>query len=304
MQPKTPFQQDVDAFLDYLKFEKNSSRHTLSAYTRDLAKLTVWLEAQALFSWSDISEKRLRYWLAELHRQGLQSKSLQRLLSSVRSLFRYLNRQGVVEGNPAKGLSAPKASRKLPVTLDTDQMHALLENSDDDPLVVRDQAMLELFYSSGLRLSELVGLNLESFKEEYQQVKVLGKGGKERLLPVGSKARNAVKQWLTVRATFPVKDEQAMFLSKQGERISQRQVQNRVKRQAQEQGMPTSVHPHMLRHSFASHMLESSGDLRAVQELLGHSDISTTQIYTHLDFQHLADVYDKAHPRARKKNKD
>ena len=182
-------------------------------------------------------------------------------------------------------------------------MDALLNSRDDDPLVLRDQAMLELFYSSGLRLSELVALNLNSFEEDFQRVTVLGKGSKERILPVGRKAREAIRLWLSARATLPVKDEQALFLSKRGERISHRQVQNRVKQQAREQGMPTSVHPHMLRHSFASHLLESSGDLRAVQELLGHSDISTTQIYTHLDFQHLADVYDKAHPRARRKKK-
>lgn len=298
-------QRDIDAFLDYLKFEKNSSRHTLTAYCRDLKKLSGWLASKNISTWSELSEKRLRLWLAELHGNGLQSKSLQRLLSSVRSLFRYLNRQGIVEDNPAKLLSAPKASRKLPVTLDTDQMNALLNlnNRDDDPLVLRDQAMLELFYSSGLRLSELVGLNLGSFEEGYQRVKVLGKGSKQRIVPVGRKAREAIQLWLSARAMLPVKDEQALFLSKRGERISHRQVQNRVKRQAREQGMPTSVHPHMLRHSFASHLLESSGDLRAVQELLGHSDISTTQIYTHLDFQHLADVYDKAHPKARRKKK-
>ncbi|MCW7555734.1 tyrosine recombinase XerC [Endozoicomonas gorgoniicola] len=302
---RCPLQKDIDAFLDYLKFEKNSSRHTLAAYCRDLKKLSGWLASQNISTWSELSEKRLRLWLAELHGNGLQSKSLQRLLSSVRSLFRYLNRQGMVEDNPAKRLSAPKASRKLPVTLDTDQMDALLNNRDDDPLVLRDQAMLELFYSSGLRLSELVALNLNSFEEDFQRITVLGKGSKERILPVGRKAREAIRLWLSARAMLPVKDEQALFLSKRGERISHRQVQNRVKRQAREQGMPTSVHPHMLRHSFASHLLESSGDLRAVQELLGHSDISTTQIYTHLDFQHLADVYDKAHPRARrKKDKD
>ena len=297
-------QRDIDAFLDYLRFEKNSSVHTRSAYGRDLKKFSVWLEQQNIRSWSDISERLLQDWLAGLHGDGLQSKSLQRLLSSVRSLFRFLNRQNILEDNPAKLLSAPRVSRKLPVTLDTDQVNALLNASDDDPLALRDQAMLELFYSSGLRLSELVGLNLNSFEEDLQRVRVLGKGSKERILPVGRKAREAIQLWLSARVTLPVKDEQALFLSKHGQRISHRQVQNRVKRQAREQGMPTSVHPHMLRHSFASHMLESSGDLRAVQELLGHSDISTTQIYTHLDFQHLADVYDKAHPRARRKKSE
>ena len=298
-------EQDITAFLNYLKFEKNSSAHTLSAYNRDLKKFTCLLTELNINAWSDISEKHLRLWLAQMHADGLQGKSLQRILSSVRSLFRYLNRQGLLEENPARLVSVPKASRKLPVTLDTDQMGALLDQpSGDDPLLLRDRAMLELFYSSGLRLSELVGLNLGSFQADNQRVRVLGKGNKERVLPVGRKAREALEAWLSVRNAFPIKDEHALFLSKNGQRISHRQVQNRVKQQARRQGIPTTVHPHMLRHSFASHILESSGDLRAVQELLGHSDISTTQIYTHLDFQHLADVYDKAHPRARRKKKD
>ena len=298
-------EKDIAAFLDYLKFEKNSSVHTLSAYNRDLKKFSHLLAGLNISSWSNISEKHLRTWLAQMHADGLQGKSLQRLLSSVRSLFRYLNRQGLLEDNPAQLVTAPKASRRLPVTLDTDQVGALLDQlADDDPLVLRDRAMLELFYSSGLRLSELVSLNLGSFEGDYQRVRVLGKGNKERILPVGRKAREAIEAWLLVRNQFPIKEEQALFLSRNGHRISHRQVQNRVRQQAREQGMPTSVHPHMLRHSFASHMLESSGDLRAVQELLGHSDISTTQIYTHLDFQHLADVYDKAHPRARRKKDD
>ena len=294
-------EKDVAAFLDYLKFEKNSSSHTLSAYQRDLAKFSSLLSSLNIRSWSDITEKQLRIWLAEMYAEGLQSKSLHRLLSSVRSLFRFLNRWGVLEDNPALLVSAPKASRKLPVTLDADQMNSLLDSKENDPLVVRDQAMLELFYSSGLRLSELVALDLDSFEENLRRVRVLGKGNKERVVPVGQKAREAIKAWLSARNLLPLKDEGALFLSKNGHRISHRQVQNRVRQQARKQGMPTSVHPHMLRHSFASHMLESSGDLRAVQELLGHSDISTTQIYTHLDFQHLADVYDKAHPRARRK---
>ena len=298
------FQRDIDAFLAYLTFEKISSPHTLSAYRRDLEKLVIWLEQNRLHRWQDISEKNIRLWLASLHSEGLQGKSLQRRLSSLRSLFRYMNRQGILEDNPAERVSAPKVSRTLPKTLDADQVGALLDNDDDDPLVVRDQAMLELFYSSGLRLSELVKLNITSFEDDFHRVKVLGKGNKERILPVGRKAREAIRQWLSVRSSLSPKDDQALFLSKNGTRISQRQVQNRVKQQAREQGMPLSVYPHMLRHSFASHMLESSGDLRAVQELLGHSDISTTQIYTHLDFQHLADVYDRAHPRARRKKSD
>ena len=294
-------QQDIDAFLDYLKFEKNSSVHTLSAYQRDLAKLIKLSEAEQLSHWQELQERQLRTWLANLHGEGLGQRTLHRLLSSIRSFFRYLNRQGRVEGNPAQLLSAPKTPRKLPSTLDADQVGSLLNISDDDPLILRDLAILELFYSSGLRLAELAGLNLESFEEGFQRVRVLGKGRKERLLPVGRKAREAIRQWLSARNSFPEKGEQALFLSKNGHRLSHRQIQNRVSKLAKENGLPAHLHPHMLRHSFASHMLESSGDLRAVQELLGHSDISTTQIYTHLDFQHLADVYDKTHPRARRK---
>ncbi|WP_346658280.1 tyrosine recombinase XerC [Endozoicomonas sp. 4G] len=306
-------QQDIDAFLNYLKFEKNSSAHTCSAYQRDLSKLLKQVETLGITQWQKLEERQLRAWLAGLHLakphgSGLGQKSLHRLLSSVRSFYRYLNRQGKVEDNPAQRVTAPKVGRKLPVTMDADQLTTLLDQEDDDPLVIRDLAILELFYSSGLRLSELVGLNLDSFRDEFRQVQVLGKGRKERLLPVGRKAREAIKKWLSVRVTFlqkeSKKETQALFLSKRGHRISPRQVQNRVSQLSREAGLSGRMHPHLLRHSFASHLLESSGDLRAVQELLGHSDISTTQIYTHLDFQHLADVYDKAHPRAQRVTED
>ncbi len=297
-------QKDINAFLDYLKFEKNSSVHTLSAYQRDLKKLLLLLNAEQISNWQRLKEVHLRRWLAELHGNGLGQKSLHRLLSSVRSLFRYLNRQGIVEDNPASLVAAPKVPRKLPSTLDADQLNSILSHQNDDPLVLRDLAMLELFYSSGLRLSELVNLNLDSFEDNFQQVRVLGKGRKERLLPVGRKAREAIRKWLKVKSVFSINDERALFITKNGNRIGPRQVQNRVKKLAVESGLPTHLHPHMLRHSFASHLLESSGDLRAVQELLGHSDIATTQIYTHLDFQHLADVYDRAHPRARRKGSE
>ena len=297
-------QKDINAFLDYLKFEKNSSIHTLTAYQRDSRKLLKLLKTEQIHSWQQLKEIHLRNWLAELHGNGLGQKSLHRLLSSVRSLFRYLNRQGIVEDNPASLVSAPKVPRKLPSTLDADQLNSILSHQDDDPLILRDLAILELFYSSGLRLSELVNLNLDSFEDNFQQVRVLGKGRKERLLPVGRKAREAIRKWLKVKSVFSVNDERALFITKNGNRIGPRQIQNRVKKLAAESGLPTHLHPHMLRHSFASHLLESSGDLRAVQELLGHSDIATTQIYTHLDFQHLADVYDRAHPRARRKGSE
>lgn len=294
-------QQAIETFLEYQKFEKNSSTHTLSAYRRDLDQLHDFALTLQLSEWSLLKDKHLRSWLAQLHEGGLGGRSIGRLLSSIRSFFKYLKRQGVVDNNPAALVSAPKSPRKLPATLDVDQIDSLLESSSDDPLMVRDLAIMELFYSSGLRLSELAGLNLSSFEGELERVRVLGKGNKERILPVGQKAREAITLWLSVRDQFPAVDSEALFLSRNGRRLSTRQIQARMKKQAREQGIQGSVHPHRLRHSFASHMLESSGDLRAVQELLGHSDISTTQIYTHLDFQHLADVYDKAHPRARRK---
>lgn len=298
-------QQDVDRFLDYLRYEKLVSPHTLSAYQRDLHKAQQQASALKLKHWSDINEKHLRQWLALWHQEGLSTRSLQRRLSSLRSFYRHLLAQNRVRVNPAQALSAPKPNKTLPVTMDVDQIGQLLDDkrqqAEDDPLKCRDHCILELFYSSGLRLAELTSLNLDSFEDNYRQVRVLGKRRKERLVPVGSKAREAIRQWLKARPLFTPKDEHALFLSKQGNRLGNRQIQNRIKQFATEAGMPMSVHPHMLRHSFASHMLESSGDLRAVQELLGHSDISTTQIYTHLDFQHLADVYDKAHPRAGKK---
>ncbi len=296
-------QATVIAFLDYLRFEKQHSAHTISAYRRDLTRVQKEAVAADISSWAMISEKQFKYWLALWHEDGLSSRSLQRLVSTLRRFYQYLLAQGAVDKNPAQLLRAPKTGRPLPTTLDVDQVSKLLADPiDDDPLKSRDLAIIELFYSSGLRLAELAALNLESFSEDYSQVQVLGKGKKERVLPVGSKAREAIKHWLTFRELLAGVDAaSALFLSRSGKRLGARQIQKRIKAFAREAGMETGVYPHMLRHSFASHLLESSGDLRAVQELLGHSDISTTQIYTHLDFQHLAAVYDKAHPRAKKK---
>ena len=298
-------QQAVEQFLDYLRYEKQLSAHTLSAYRRDLEKACQRAEISGFTLWSQITDKQLGRWLVDWHQEGLSGRSLQRSVSSLRSFYRYLLARGLVEVNPAQSLKAPKTGRSLPVTLDVDQVNSLLKDerqqAANNPLKIRDLCILELFYSSGLRLSELASLNLDSFMDDYRQVKVSGKRNKERIVPVGSKARVAIKQWLNTRLGFLKSDELALFLSKSGNRLSNRQIQNRVKQFARESGLPVGVYPHMLRHSFASHILESSGDLRAVQELLGHSDISTTQIYTHLDFQHLADVYDKAHPRAGKK---
>ena len=299
-------QQPVAAFIDYLRYEKQHSPHTLSAYQRDLNRVIKEAEACGVQKWETMTEKQLKQWLGLWHGEGLSSRSLQRLISSLRRFYQYLLTKGMVANNPAQRLRAPKTDRRLPVTLDVDQVNHLLDDpcgqGDADPLKCRDLAVLELFYSSGLRLAELAALDIGSFTDGFSQVRVLGKRSKERIVPVGSKARQAIQRWLTVRGLL-VKDDSgdALFLSRPGQRISTRQIQNRIKAFARTAGMPVGVHPHMLRHSFASHLLESSGDLRSIQELLGHSDIATTQIYTHLDFQHLAAVYDQAHPRAKKK---
>jgi integrase/recombinase XerC len=241
--------------------------------------------------------------VAKRHRQEISGKTIQRELSSLRSLFNYLLREGLTENNPAQGIKAPKVKRKLPATLDIDQLSSLLDVTDDNPLSLRDLAILELLYSSGLRLAELVSINLQDIDLKSAQLEVTGKGSKTRQVPIGRKAIEALQQWIKVRGNVAKPEEQALFVSKLGKRIHPRTIQQRLKEWALKHGASRSIHPHLLRHSFASHMLESSGDLRAVQELLGHADISTTQIYTHLDFQHLANVYDKAHPRARRKKR-
>ena len=298
-------EQDVEQFLYYLRYEKQLSAHTLSAYQRDLAKAIALAKECKINDWGNVSEKQLGLWLQAWSKEGLSSRSLQRLMSSLRSFYSYLLTHSRVSHNPAQMLKAPKADKTLPVALDVDQISQLLDDerqqAANNPLKLRDLCILELFYSSGLRLSELSSLDIASFNDDFRQVRVLGKRNKERIVPVGSRAQKTIKQWLSIRLDLVKGDEQALFLSKQGSRISNRQIQNRVKQFARDAGLPAGVHPHMLRHSFASHILESSGDLRSVQELLGHSDISTTQIYTHLDFQHLASVYDKTHPRAGKK---
>lgn len=304
--PGSGLQQPVAAFIDYLRYEKQHSPHTLSAYQRDLNRVIKQAEDCGVHKWETMTEKQLKQWLGLWHGEGLSSRSLQRLISSLRRLYQYLLTKGMVANNPAQRLRAPKTDRRLPVTLDVDQVNHLLDDpygqGNTDPLKCRDLAMLELFYSSGLRLAELAALDIGSLTDGFSQVRVLGKRSKERIVPVGSKAREAVQRWLTVRGLLVKNDSgDALFLSRPGQRISTRQIQNRIKAFARAAGMPVGVHPHMLRHSFASHLLESSGDLRSIQELLGHSDIATTQIYTHLDFQHLAAVYDQAHPRAKKK---
>lgn len=279
------------------------SSHTRSAYRRDLDAFSDYCQKNNISRWSDLDGRQLRNYVASRHRQGLSGRSLQRNLSAIRAFYRYLIGQGRIKNNPVNGITAPKTSKKLPKVLDVDQTLKLVSIDEKNPLAIRDKAIIELMYSSGLRLAELTGLEMNSIDLVDNLVTVVGKGKKTRSVPIGRHALMALKDWLEVRKTLIQEGETAIFVSRKGRRISPRTIQQRLKQWAIKQGLANHVHPHMLRHSFASHLLESSGDLRAIQELLGHADISTTQIYTHLDFQHLASVYDSAHPRAHKKRK-
>jgi len=296
-------QIELDHFFHKLKYERQLSKHTLDNYGRDLQRFTQHLNELSVTTLKDVKESHVSSYVAQRHRRQINAKSIQRELSAIRSFFNFLITEQRLAVNPAKEVRAPKMGRKLPKTLDVDQVQHFLEIPDTTPIALRDKAILELFYSSGLRLSELVNLNLAELDFKQGLVTVTGKGNKMRVIPIGRQAITAIKAWLKVRDTKTGEPNDALFLSQTGNRLSARSVQQRMRYWAQKQAMPSHVHPHMLRHSFASHVLESSGDLRAVQELLGHSDINTTQIYTHLDFQHLATVYDKAHPRARKAEK-
>ncbi|HSN18671.1 MAG TPA: tyrosine recombinase XerC [Gammaproteobacteria bacterium] len=281
--------------------QRNLSPHTRENYARDLLTLKVFCEKQNLADWGTLDVHHVRAFVAQRHRQGLSPKSLQRLLASVRSFYVFLQGEGAAKKNPADGVRAPKAAKRLPDTLDADQMARLLEIPGDDPETVRDRAIMELLYSSGLRLAEMISAKLMDLDMGQGLITVTGKGSKTRIVPVGSKALEALRRWLKVRGQLAKMEDDALFVSVRGGRLSPRSVQARLKHWGRVQGVQQGVYPHLLRHSFASHVLESSGDLRAVQELLGHANISTTQIYTHLDFQHLAKTYDAAHPRARKK---
>ena len=294
-------ERQLDAYCTHLRSERQVSSHTLEAYRRDLSKVLGFCEKQHIESWKALDVQSMRSLVSRLHQDGQSSRSIARLLSAVRGFYHYLNREGLCEHDPANGLSPPKGERRLPKTLDADRALQLLEGGvEDEFLARRDHAILELFYSSGLRLSELTGLNCAQLDLADGLVEVLGKGSKTRVLPVGRKAREALDAWLEQRVLANPLDD-AVFISQQGRRLGPRSIQLRVKA-AGERELGQNLHPHMLRHSFASHLLESSQDLRGVQELLGHADITTTQIYTHLDFQHLATVYDSAHPRAKRKD--
>jgi integrase/recombinase XerC len=290
----------VEEFLAHLQVERRMSTHTLDAYRRDLASLSDWVGAQG-FDLITLQPEQLRAFVAAEHRRGLSPKSLQRRLSACRSFYRWLLRHGRIQASPAAAIRAPKAPRKLPQVLDADEAARLVEVPTDVPLGLRDRALLELFYSSGLRLSELCALRWHDLDLADGLVTVLGKGSKTRSVPVGSHARNALAAWREEQR--PAINDTPVFPGRNGP-ITPRAVQLRLRLLAHRQGLFKRVHPHLLRHSFASHVLESSGDLRGVQELLGHADIATTQIYTHLDFQHLAKVYDAAHPRAKRRSKE
>ncbi|MEO8316015.1 MAG: tyrosine recombinase XerC [Pseudomonadota bacterium] len=297
-----------EQFLRHLTLERRLSAHTGAAYQRDLAALAAWCDKQGLVNWPDLDHGHVRSFAARSHAAGIGPRSIQRLLSAIRSFYHYLQREGLCAHNPAVDVLAPKAGKRLPRTLDADQMARVLEpvrpvDGQDARLVTRDLAIMELLYSSGLRLAELVSLDLEALDLADRTVRVIGKGRKVRIVPVGKQAVTALRAWLKVRTGMAKPDESAVFLGKAGRRVGPRAIQLRLVQISRQQGLPVRLHPHLFRHSFATHLLESSHDLRGVQELLGHADISTTQVYTHLDFQHLAHIYDSAHPRARRKTR-
>jgi integrase/recombinase XerC len=293
-------QENLPGFFAFLRHERHYSPLTAENYARDLRRLIELAGATPL---DELKSHHIRRFVAQLHGQGLGGKSLARMLSAWRSFYNYLMRDHKYKGNPCIGLRAPKSARNLPHALSPDEAVRMVElQTDDDPLSLRDKAMFELFYSSGLRLAELISLEVAAMQDDMKEgeVRVTGKGSKTRVVPLGSHAITAMQAWLGVRPAL-AKNDEALFINRNGKRISARSVQLRMKEWGIKQGITSGVHPHLLRHSFATHVLQSSGDLRAVQEMLGHASISTTQVYTHLDFQYLAKIYDSAHPRAKKK---
>lgn len=286
-------------YLEHLANERRLSRHTLFNYARDIQALTALAGPARL---DKLGVHEIRRFVAQLHARGLDGRSLARMLSAWRGFYNYLARDHGFTTNPCLGIRAPKSAKKLPNALSPDEANRLMAIEGDDALAVRDKAVLELFYSSGLRLSELTELAPGDINFGDTTVRVTGKGSKTRIVPVGSRAIAALQRWLATRSKIAAADSRALFVDPKGKRLTGRVIQLRMKQWAVKLGINANVHPHVLRHSFASHLLQSSGDLRAVQEMLGHASISTTQVYTHLDFQHLAKAYDAAHPRAKKKN--
>ncbi|EOV6284617.1 tyrosine recombinase XerC [Vibrio parahaemolyticus] len=304
--PNTPLpnslQKPLERFYEFLRSEKGLSLHTQRNYKQQLETMAQHLAEMGLKDWSQVDAGWVRQLAGKGMREGMKASSLATRLSSLRSFFDFLILRGEMSANPAKGVSAPRKKRPLPKNLDVDEVNQLLEVNEDDPLATRDRAMMELMYGAGLRLAELVSVDVRDVQLRSGELRVIGKGDKERKVPFSGMATEWVGKWLRVRGDLAAPGEPALFVSKLGTRISHRSVQKRMAEWGQKQSVASHISPHKLRHSFATHMLESSNNLRAVQELLGHENISTTQIYTHLDFQHLAQAYDQAHPRARKKN--
>ncbi|MEG3755957.1 tyrosine recombinase XerC [Psychromonas arctica] len=296
-----PLLPDVQRFLTHIASQRGLSPVTINNYQRHLTEFIDLLTEQQIKSWQVLDTHQVRLLAKQLHQNGIKARSIATKLSALRSFLEYMVKHSLLTFNPAKGVSAPKLDKPLPKNISVDDMDQLLAIDGDDPLTLRDHCMMELMYSSGLRLSELVNINLGDIKLSAKEIMVTGKGSKQRLLPITKTAIETMRLWLKVRPDFAEPGEKALFLSKQKKRISTRSVQMRMEKWGLEQSLPSHVNPHKLRHSFATHMLESSGNLRAVQTLLGHADLATTQVYTHLDFQHLAEVYDKAHPRAKRK---
>ena len=300
----TLLSNDISRYIDFLKYERGYSEHTLQSYQRNLVELALHLHQSSVENWQQVTHEALRHFVMAIKQKGLKARSIQLKLSSIKGFFKFQLQRKHITTNPSELLVVPKSDKPLPKNIEVDEVNQLLNFIPEQTIEFRDKAMMELFYSSGLRLSELANLSINDIDLKASELVVTGKGNKQRLLPVGRQARDAIEQWLKLRAEFNKANSSALFLSKLGNQISVRQIQQRLSYWAKRQGLNNTVHPHKLRHSFASHMLESSGDLRAVQELLGHENLSTTQVYTHLDFQHLAQVYDQAHPRAKKKNSD
>ncbi len=288
----------LDGYLAWLRNEKHYSELTAENYARDLKRLFALCPDTPL---NDLKIHHIRRFVAQLHSAGLGGRSLARMLSAWRGFFNYLLRDHGFTANPCVGLRAPKSNQALPQALSPDEASRLVDFPADTPEAIRDKAMFELLYSSGLRLAELVGLDPQQLELDTGEVRVTGKGNKTRIVPLGSFAIHALQAWLAVRKQLADTDESALFVGKRGKRITPRVVQLRIKQWGIKQGISSNVYPHLLRHSFATHVLQSSGDLRAVQEMLGHASISTTQVYTHLDFQYLSKIYDAAHPRAKRK---
>ena len=294
--------QWLERFERFLVTERRLSAHTVTAYRHDLKALQQWCQRNGIEHWSALDHQHVRSFAARSHARGLKGRSIQRRLAALRTFFGFLQREGALKRNPGLDVPSPKAGKRLPQTLDVDQMARLLAFKPRNVLEVRDLAVMELFYSGGLRLTELTSLKLKDLDLAQGSALVLGKGSKQRIAPVGRKAIQALRQWLAQRASVARADCEVLFVARNGGPLSARAVQLRVAARARAQGLPQHVHPHLFRHSFATHLLESSRDLRGVQELLGHANISTTQVYTHLDFQHLAQTYDKAHPRAKRRS--